>query len=94
MIAWGAADLANPTTQLGHLRTEFPAGLGGAVVRVNSCVYGVNTRAISAVGGDICRWTSLDRMVRREACMGSSWHEEWFAVGGEFRVNTTTVSFK
>jgi hypothetical protein len=95
MIAWGARDLANPTNSWDiYARTFSSAGVGGAAVRVNSCVYGDQfAPRISAVGGDyLIVWTSLGQDGSREGVYGQFVHEDGSLVGGEFRVNTTTVS--
>ena len=48
---------------------------------------------ISAIGGDyLIVWTSLWEDGSREGVYGQFVHEDGSMVGGEFRVNTTTVS--
>jgi hypothetical protein len=95
MIAWGARDLANPTNSWDiYARAFSSAGVGGAVMRVNSNLYGDQyAPRISAIGGDyLIVWTSLGQDGSREGVYGQFAHEDGSLVGGEFRVNTTTVS--
>jgi hypothetical protein len=95
MIAWGARDLANPTNSWDiYARAFSSAGVGGTVMRVNSNLYGDQyAPRISAIGGDyLIVWTSLGQDGSREGVYGQFAHEDGSLVGGEFRVNTTTVS--
>lgn len=95
MVAWGAYDTVNVTNGWDiYARPFSSAGAGGAVVRVNTYLPG-NQYAprISAIGGDyLIVWTSLWQDGSREGVYGQFVHEGGSLVGGEFRVNTTTVS--
>ena len=95
MVAWGAYDTVNVTNGWDvYARPFSSAGAGGAVVLVNSFLPG-NQYAprISAIGGDyLIVWTSLWQDGSREGVYGQFVHAGGSLVGGEFRVNTTTVS--
>jgi hypothetical protein len=95
MVAWGAYDMANATNAWDvYARPFSSAGGGGATVRVNT--YLTNNQyapRISSIGGDyLIVWTSLWEDGSREGVYGQFVHEDGSLVGGEFRVNTTTVS--
>ncbi|MGD0744876.1 MAG: hypothetical protein ABSA45_06945 [Verrucomicrobiota bacterium] len=94
-VAWGARDMANLTNGWDiYARPFSSAGAGGAVVRVNSFLYGDQyAPRISAIGGDyLIVWTSLGQDGSREGVYGQFMHEDGSLVRGEFRVNSTTVS--
>jgi len=95
MVTWGARDLVNVTNGWDiYARPFSSAGVGGAVERVNT--YLLNDQyapRISAIGGDyLIVWTSWGEDGSREGVYGQFVHEDGSLVGGEFRVNTTTVS--
>src|SRR5208282_6377802 len=94
MLAWGAYDTVNVTNGWDvYARAFSSAGVGGTTVRVNTFLPG-NQYAprISAIGGDfLIAWTSLWQDGSREGVYGQFVHEDGSLVGGEFRVNTTTV---
>ncbi len=95
MVAWGAYDMVNATNGWDIWARPFSsAGAGGAVVRVNTYLpYDQYAPRISAIGGDyLIVWTSLWEDGSREGVYGQFVHEDGSLVGGEFRVNTTTVS--
>ena len=77
------------------MRVPFPAPAPAAPsVRVNTYLPGDQyAPRISAIGGDyLIVWTSLWQDGSREGVYGQFVHEDGSLVGGEFRVNTTTVS--
>ena len=94
IIAWTARDLANPNNSLDvHARTFNGAGVGGSVFYVNTYLYGDQyVPRIAALGLDyLVAWTSLGQDGSREGVYGQFIHSDGSRVGGEFRVNTTTV---
>ena len=94
IIAWTARDLANPNNSLDvHARTFTGAGVGGSVFYVNTYLYGDQyVPRIAALGLDyLVAWTSLGQDGSREGVYGQFIHSDGSRVGGEFRVNTTTV---
>ena len=95
MVTWGARTWSVCTNGWDiYARAFSSAGVGGTVVRVNSYFYGDQyAPRISAIGGDyLIVWTSLGEDGSREGVYGQFVHEDGSLVGGEFRVNTTTVS--
>ncbi len=95
MVVWGAYDMANPTNSWDvYARTFSSAGIGGTTVLVNSRLYGDEyVPRISAIGVDyLIVWTSLAQDGSREGVFGQFLHEGGSRVGGEFLVNTTTIS--
>jgi hypothetical protein len=93
MITWDAHDMANLTNSWDIYARSFTNVSGGAVVRVNTHVYGDQyLPRISAIGGDyLVVWTSLGQDGSREGVFGQFLHEDGSFVGGEFQVNTTTL---
>jgi len=91
MVTWDEYSAA--TSWDIYARPFSSAGVGGAVVRVNT--YLSNSQyapRISAIGGDyLIVWTSLWEDGSREGVYGQFVHEDGSLVGGELRVNTTTV---
>ncbi len=95
MVAWGVHDLVNFTNSLDiYARPFSSAGVGGAVLRVNSYLLGDQyAPRISAIAADyFIVWTSLGQDGSREGVFGQFVHEDGTPVGGELRVNTTTIS--
>ena len=94
-VAWGARDLVTITNGWDiYTRSFSSAGAGGNVVLVNTYLHG-NQYAprISAIGADyMVVWTSLGQDGSREGVYGQLVHNDGSLVGGEFRVNTTTLS--
>jgi hypothetical protein len=93
MVAWGAHDSVTSSNGWDiYARTFSSAGVGGAVVRVNSYLYGDQyAPRISSIGLDyLISWTSLGQDGSREGVYGQSVHDDGSLTGGEFRVNTTT----
>jgi hypothetical protein len=95
MVTWCALDLVTQANGWDIYARPFSStGVGGAVVRVNSYTYGDQyVPRISAIGLDyMVVWTSLGQDGSREGVYGQFVHEDGTLVGGEFLVNTTTVS--
>ena len=95
MVTWCARDMMYWTNGLDIYARPFSgAGVGGNVIRVNSYLYGDQyAPRVSAIGGDyLVAWTSLGEDGSREGVYGQFVHEDGSLVGGEFRVNTTTIS--
>jgi len=94
MVAWGEFDMANPRTNSWDIYARsFTNANGGAVVRVNTHLYGDQyLPRLSVIGKDYwVVWTSMGQDGSREGVYGQFVHEGGSPVGGEFRVNTTTV---
>jgi hypothetical protein len=95
LVAWSGRDMVNTTNGWDiYARTFSSAGAGGATALVNTHLPG-NQYAphISAIAGDyLLVWTSMGQDGSREGVYGRFVHENGSPVGGEFRVNTTTVS--
>jgi hypothetical protein len=96
MIAWDARDMTSPlTNSLDIYARQFTStGSGGTVLRVNTYLLGDQyAPRISSLGTDyLIVWTSLAQDGSREGVYGQFLQENGSEIGGEFRVNTTTVS--
>jgi hypothetical protein len=98
MIAWDAHDLSSPTTNsldiYARSFTSAGPGSGSTVVRVNTYLYGDQyAPRISSLGTDyLITWTSLAQDGSREGVYAQFMRGNGSEFGGEFRVNTTTVS--
>ena len=95
MVAWTAHDMADADNSLDiYARPFSSAGVGGTAFRVNSHIFGDQyIPRICVIAGDyLVAWTSLGQDGSREGVFGQFVHEDGTLVGGEFRVNTTTVS--
>jgi hypothetical protein len=95
MMTWGARNLLNYTNGLDiYARSFTSSGTGGITLLVNSYLYGDQyAPRISVIGADyLIVWTSLGQDGSREGVFGQFVHKDGSRVGGEFRVNTTTVS--
>jgi hypothetical protein len=94
MITWGARDMVNLANGWDiYARAFSSAGVGGTTVRVNTYLPGDQyAPRISVIAGDyLIVWTSMGQDGSREGVYGQFVHEGGSLVGGEFRVNTTTV---
>ena len=95
MVAWSARDMAVRTNGWDVYARPFSnAGVGGAVVQLNTHIPG-NQYAprLCAIGLDyLAVWTSFGQDGSREGVYGQYVHSDGTPVGGEFRVNTTTVN--
>ncbi len=97
VITWDAHDLTSPTSNsLDIYACPFSSGgtVIGTVMRINSYLYGDQyAPRISALGTDyLITWTSLGQDGSREGVYGQFLHGNGSVLGGEFRVNTTTIS--
>jgi hypothetical protein len=98
MVTWDAKDLTSPLANsldiYARSFTSAGSGSGSTVVRVNSYLYGDQyAPRISSLGTDyLIVWTSLAQDGSREGVYEQFLRGNTSAVGGEFRVNTTTVS--
>jgi hypothetical protein len=95
MVTWVAHDMADANNSLDIFARPFSStGVGGTTMRVNSHIFGDQyAPRISAVAGDyLVVWTSLGQDGSREGVFGQFVHEDGSFVGGEFGVNTTTIS--
>lgn len=95
LVAWSGRDMITFTNGWDvYARPFSSAGVGGTMVRLNTHVPG-NQYAprLSGIGLDyLAVWTSLGQDGSREGVYGQFVHNDGSLVGGEFRVNTTTVS--
>lgn len=95
MAAWSALNLANPANGWDiHARAFSSAFVGGSVLGVNSYLYG-NQYAprVSSIGVDyLVTWISSAQDGSREGVFAQFLNGNGTYVGGEFRVNTTTVN--
>jgi len=97
MVGWSAFDMQNRTnSQDIYARPFSSAGVGGSPLRVNSYLPGDQYGPrLSAIGADyMVVWTSLGQDGSREGVFGQFVHNDGSPVGGEFQVNTTTVSMQ
>jgi len=95
MVAWGAHDMVEPTNGWDvYARPFSSAGAGGTTLRVNTYLpNGQYAPRISSIGLDyMIVWTSQGQDGSREGVFGQSVHENGTPVGGEFQVNTTSIS--
>jgi hypothetical protein len=95
MVAWGMRDMIDLTNSLDiYARSFTSAGVGSTVVRVNSYLYGDQyAPRVSALGTDyLIVWTSMGEDGSLQGVYGQFLNEDTSEIGGEFRVNTTTVS--
>lgn len=95
MMAWDARDMVNLTNGWDvYARPFSSSGVGGTSLRVNSFIAGDQyAPRISSIGADnMIVWTSLGQDGSREGVFGQFVHEDGTLVGGEFQVNTTTIS--
>ena len=98
MIAWDARDMSSPMTNsldiYARSFTSAAPGSGSTVVRVNTHLYGDQyAPRISSLGTDyLITWTSLGQDGSREGVYAQFVRGNGSVYGGEFRVNTTTVS--
>jgi len=93
VAAWAAHDMVTKDNSWDIYARPFSStGTAGAVVRVNSHLYGDQySPKISAIGQEfLVVWTSLAQDGSREGVYGQFVHADGTLVGGELRVNTTT----
>jgi hypothetical protein len=95
MVTWGQKDVSVPQNSWDIFARSFSnAGAGGTAVLVNTRIYGDQYAPhISSLGVDyLVAWTSLGQDGSREGVYGQFMRSGGALIGGEFRVNTTTVS--
>ena len=95
MVAWSGRDMTVITNAWDvYARAFSGTGAGGTAVRLNTYVYrNQYAPRLAALGSDyLAVWTSLGQDGSREGVYGQFVHSDGSLVGGEFRVNTTTVS--
>ena len=95
MVVWSAHDSVTATNGWDiYARSFSSAGVGGSVVRVNTCIYGDQySPRISSLNQEfLVVWVSLAQDGSREGVFGQFVHSDGSKVGGEFQVNTTTIS--
>jgi len=97
VVAWDAKDMTSRTNSLDIYARSFTSagpGSGSTVVRVNTYLYGDQyAPRISSLGTDyLITWTSLAQDGSREGVYAQFLRGNGSEFGGEFRVNTTTIS--
>jgi hypothetical protein len=96
MVAWDARDMtsANNNSLDIYARPFSSTGSGGAVVRVNTYLYGDQyLPRLSSIGTNyFVIWTSLGEDGSREGIYGQFLRGTSSMVGSELRLNTSTVS--
>jgi hypothetical protein len=95
LVAWSGYELANVTNGWDVFARPFSTtAVGGSAVQLNAYVYNQQYAPhLSALGLDyLAVWTSMGEDGSREGVYGQFVHQDGSLVGGEFRVNTTTVS--
>lgn len=95
MVAWSGRDLITVTNGWDVYARPFSStGIGGTVVRLNSYLAGAQyAPRLSAIGLEYLGvWTSMKQDGSREGAYGQFVHNDGTLIGGEFRINTTTVS--
>ena len=95
MVTWDERDMVNLTNDLDvYARPFSSAGVGGTTLIVNSHLYGAQyAPRLSAIGSDyLIVWTSWGQDGSAEGVFGQFVHNNGLLVGGEFQVNTTSIS--
>jgi hypothetical protein len=98
VVTWDARDLTSLLTNsldiYARSFTSAGAGSGSTVLRVNTYLYGDQyAPRISALGTNyLTVWTSLAQDGSLEGVYGQFLQGNGSEIGGEFRVNTTTIS--
>jgi hypothetical protein len=95
VVAWMQKDTLVRSNSWDVFARPFSGnGFGGVTRRVNTHVYGDQLAPkISASGSDyLVAWTSMGQDGSREGVYGQFLRGDGSLMGGEFRVNTTTVS--
>ncbi len=95
VVAWAQRDLEVRTNGWDIFARAFSStGQGGAVQRVNTCLYGDQyAPEVSVIATNyLVVWTSLGQDGSWEGVYGQFLQNDGSASGAEFRVNTTTLS--
>jgi len=95
VVAWMQKDVVARSDSWDVFARPFSGGgFGGGVRRVNTQTFGDQyAPKISAAGSDyLVVWTSLGQDGSREGIYGQFLYSDGSLAGGEFRVNTTTIS--
>ncbi len=95
LVAWSERDSLNSSNNWDVVaRPITGAGAGGTVRRVNTTTYGDQyAPRVSAIGADyMVVWTSLGQDGSREGVYGQFLRGDGSLTGGEFRVNTASIS--
>ncbi len=95
LVAWSERDSLNRSNNWDVVARPYTAvGTGGTIRRVNTRTYGDQIAPrVSAMGSDyLMVWMSLGQDGSREGVYGQFLRGDGSPAGGEFRVNTTTVS--
>jgi hypothetical protein len=93
MVSWQVHNPASTSAWDVYARSFSSTGVGGTAFQVNLHANGSQYLPhIKAIGTDfLIIWTSYGQDGSREGVYGQFVHEGGLLVGGEFRVNTTTV---
>ena len=94
LVAWTARDVLNTDNSLDVYGRIFSGGgVGGTAFYINSHIYGDQyVSRVSVLGLDyLVTWTSMGQDGSREGVFGQFVHGDGSLVGGEFRVNSTTL---
>ncbi len=95
MVAWSQKDTLVPNNSWDVFARPFSsAGTGGTALRENTFLYGDQyAPQLAVIGADyLMTWTSLGQDGSMEGVYGQFLHSDGSPSGGEFRVNTTTIS--
>jgi hypothetical protein len=95
LLAWAGHSASNVTNSWDvYSRLFSNSGVGGTVTLVNTRLYGDQfSPRVAAIGLDyLVAWTSLGQDGSREGVYGQFVHNDGSKIGGEFLVNTTTIS--
>ena len=95
LTAWSERDSLNRSNSWDVVaRPVWSSGAGGSIRRVNTRLYGDQLAPrVSAIGTDyLVAWMSLGQDGSREGVFGQLLRGDGAPAGGEFRVNTTTIS--
>ncbi len=96
IVAWDARDMTSPYVNSldVYARAYSNTFVGGTVMRVNSYLYGDQySPRVSSLGTDyLIVWTSLAQDGSGAGVYGQFLQGTGLTVGGEFRVNTTTIN--
>lgn len=94
IITWCARDMVTTANGYDILGRTFTNGTpSSAVFYINSTLYGDQyAPRVSVIGQDyLVTWTSLGQDGSREGVYAQFIHDNATRIGGEFRVNTTTI---